>query len=123
MKNSRPTSDIGSERRQIDRPILIAEDSKNSISDHEIRESSQTTPWGIHATGAYLVNSAKSGGNKVKVAVFDTGISNHPDLHIAGGISVVESSSSYQDDHGHGTHIAGTIAAIKAQNKNQCLTE
>lgn len=45
------------------------------------------------------------------MAVFDTGISNHPDLNLAGGVSYVESADSYEDDKGHGTHIAGTIAA------------
>lgn len=49
-------------------------------------------------------------GEKVKVAVMDTGIS-HSNLSVVGGISTVDYTNSWLDDHGHGTHIAGIIAA------------
>mgnify|MGYP002655941378 CR=1 FL=1 len=51
-------------------------------------------------------------GKNVKVAVLDTGISPHEDLKIAGGKSFVNYTSSYKDDQGHGTHVAGTIGAL-----------
>ena len=35
----------------------------------------------------------------------------HPDLRLAGGISFVNGITSYNDDNGHGTHVAGIIAA------------
>lgn len=52
-------------------------------------------------------------GAGVRVAVVDTGISNrHPDLRVYGGASFVEGHTSWVDDHGHGTHVAGTIGAL-----------
>lgn len=48
-------------------------------------------------------------GKGVKIAVLDTGIASHSDLMIAGGVSTVDYTTSYQDDHGHGTHVAGII--------------
>lgn len=50
-------------------------------------------------------------GAGVKVAVIDTGIFAHSELSIAGGISTVDYTTSYSDDNGHGTHVAGIIAA------------
>ena len=50
-------------------------------------------------------------GDDVKVAVFDTGISQHEDLTVIDGISFVESENHYNDLNGHGTHVAGIISA------------
>jgi subtilisin family serine protease len=50
----------------------------------------------------------------VTVAVLDTGIDlGHPDLaqNIVGGFNAIAKGQSYNDDNGHGTHIAGIIAA------------
>ena len=35
----------------------------------------------------------------------------HPDLTLSGGVSFVQGTTSYNDDNGHGTHVAGIIAA------------
>lgn len=56
----------------------------------------------------------------VDVAVIDTGIDwQHPDLNVVGGINcasgspfTAKCSGNGDDDHYHGTHVAGTIAAI-----------
>lgn len=49
----------------------------------------------------------------MRVAVVDTGIaSRHPDLKVYGGASFVPGVTSWHDDHHHGTHVAGTIAAL-----------
>lgn len=72
--------------------------------------------WGInrvHAPAAWPLTQGKG----VKVAVIDTGIdTSHPELSgsVDGGYSAIsktENPSDYQDDNGHGSHVAGTIAA------------
>jgi subtilisin family serine protease/subtilase family serine protease len=53
-------------------------------------------------------------GTEITVAVLDTGIDyTHPDLaaNYIGGINFVTPNGDPMDDHGHGTHVAGTIAA------------
>lgn len=71
--------------------------------------------WGInrvHAPAAWPITEGKG----VKVAIIDTGIDTaHPDLSggVDGGYSAItktENPADYQDDNGHGTHVAGTVA-------------
>ena len=53
-------------------------------------------------------------GHRIKVGVIDTGVDfSHPDLkHSLGrGINLLNRGMLPHDDNGHGTHIAGTIAA------------
>ncbi len=54
-------------------------------------------------------------GQGITVAVIDTGVDlDHPDLqaNIVSGKSFVSGVSSPDDDYGHGTHVAGTVAAV-----------
>jgi len=56
----------------------------------------------------------RSLGDRVKIGVIDTGVDyHHPDLQTAlsRGINLVNPHTLPFDDNGHGTHIAGTIAA------------
>ena len=54
-----------------------------------------------------------SQGAGVRVAIVDTGIAaRHPDLRVYGGVSYVPGVTSWNDDHYHGTHVAGTVAAL-----------
>jgi subtilisin family serine protease len=74
----------------------------------EIEE--QKTPWGIDRVNAKQAWSVTRGAG-VKVAVVDTGIDiDHPDLNIQGGYNAIDPEVSFDDDNGHGTHVAGTIA-------------
>jgi len=55
-----------------------------------------------------------STGYGVRVAVVDTGITpRHSDLRVYGGASFVPGVTRWHDDHGHGTHVGGTIAATR----------
>ncbi|MBI4425434.1 MAG: S8 family serine peptidase [Elusimicrobia bacterium] len=70
-------------------------------------------PWGVQRVNAPAAWSRGRGEGAV-VAVVDTGIDRaHPDLEgrVAGGMNVLDPASPADDDHGHGTHVAGTIAA------------
>lgn len=72
----------------------------------------QTLPWGIDRVNAPDVHSAGYKGSGIKVAVLDTGILlSHPDLNVAGGYDTT-GIGSYNDNNGHGTHVAGSIAAV-----------
>ncbi len=77
-------------------------------------EALETVPWGISRVGAaYSQLTASAYGGGVKVAILDTGIDlDHPDLSVAGGATFVDGVYSYDDDAGHGTHVAGTVAAL-----------
>lgn len=87
-----------------------------SISDAGAPPDSQNVPWGIDKVKA-LSAFSKSKGAGVIVCTVDTGVDpTHPDLrnNIIGGESIVRSSWRWYpwgDDNGHGTHVAGIIAA------------
>lgn len=73
----------------------------------------QTVPYGIDLIHAREVWPHARGAN-VNVAIFDTGIAtDHPDLfaNIAGGFNTLTRGTNFLDDHGHGSHVAGTVAA------------
>lgn len=55
-------------------------------------------------------------GKGIDIAVLDSGIAPHSDLTISGGVSTVDYTSSYTDDNGHGTHVAGVIASKDDEN-------
>ncbi len=71
-------------------------------------------PWGIERVWGGTSKPEVTGAG-VKVAVIDTGIEfAHPDLknNLAGlSVTYVARTSSANDDNGHGTHVAGIIAA------------
>ncbi len=75
--------------------------------------SSDTVPESVKRIGAAPGDNLGVTGAGVGVAVIDTGIDfTHPDL--SGAIDAFSSfGGSAQDDEGHGTHVAGTVAAAK----------
>jgi subtilisin family serine protease len=94
--------------------ISVTRDTVESIS-------AQTVPTGIKrifAPGKSYMTAASSGCFcDAVVAVIDTGVEfTHPDLRVNQAKSVDCTSgvcvAGGNDDHGHGTHVAGTIGAI-----------
>lgn len=71
-------------------------------------------PWGVDRINAELAwQTAK--GLTVKVAILDTGIDlDHLDLqtNIKGNVNAINPLKSGNDDNGHGSHVAGIVAAI-----------
>ncbi len=72
--------------------------------------AAQEVPTGVRRIGAY---PATRTGFGVGVAVIDTGIDlTHPDLGSpVSGKNCIRPGRKAADDNGHGTHVAGTIAA------------
>ncbi len=70
----------------------------------------QVTPAGVYRVGAAPGPLAYTGAG-IGVAVIDTGVDlAHPDLAARNAFSAYGGSA--QDDNGHGTHVAGIIAAL-----------
>lgn len=82
-------------------------------ADRTVHTEAQTLPTGINRIDGELsstVSGNGSGSVNVDVAVIDTGIStSHPDLNVVGGR--VCNGSTFNDQNGHGSHVAGIIAA------------
>ncbi len=103
------------ELQQDPRVAFISEDRAVSIdrtrnSETVTATAVQTLPTGINRINAEALSNKGTG---VHVAVLDTGIqTDHPDLknNIAGGKNCAP-GIGYKDQNGHGTHVAGTIAA------------
>ncbi len=87
--------------------------SAGRISPNLVSFTKQVTPWGVSALHAEQVWPVTK-GEGINVVVMDTGIDyTHPDLKAAyvGGYNALDPTQSPLDDHFHGTHVAGTIAA------------
>ncbi len=74
-------------------------------------------PWGIDRVQAPAVwlGTPPNLGAGIAVAIVDTGIDyTQPDLaaNYLGGFDFVSGDFDPRDDNGHGTHVAGTIAAL-----------
>lgn len=65
----------------------------------------------VHAPAAWRRHVR---GKGVRVAVIDTGVGPNPLIRPKGGVSFVPGVSSWKDDQGHGTHVAGTIGGLPA---------
>ncbi|MCM3703552.1 S8 family peptidase [Paenibacillus macerans] len=95
--------------------LWVEEDSRVSVHSPAPSGKGQNSgiPWGVKRIGAPETWSVST-GYRVRVGVIDTGADfAHPDLRnsLARGINLLNRISLPYDDNGHGTHIAGTIAA------------
>ncbi|MBK1811136.1 S8 family serine peptidase [Clostridium sp. YIM B02505] len=88
------------------------------INNISVNDSYLSSQWYINNLNILNALDYNSGSN-ITVAVVDTGIDyNHEDLanKVIGGIDYT-GTGSYNDNEGHGTHVAGTIAAISNNGK------
>ena len=72
----------------------------------------QKLPTGIDRINA---ENKINNGTGINVAIIDTGIDyTHPDLaaNVVGGINCTTVKGGYTDGNGHGTHVAGIVAAL-----------
>ena len=69
--------------------------------------------WALDRLAAEQVWARQSGAGLV-VAVVDTGVAAHPDLAgvVLNGKDYISGGTGRVDPHGHGTHVAGIIAAV-----------
>jgi subtilisin family serine protease len=73
----------------------------------------QTLPWGIDRIDADVSSTLAGNGSgavtNVNAYVIDSGIAAHPDLNLINHVNFANGKNT--DCNGHGTHVAGTIAA------------
>ena len=78
----------------------------------------QVIPTGVKRIAANISTTASIDGTDdrvdVDIAIIDTGVSpTHPELNFYRGVTVAGSGKpAGEDDNGHGSHVAGTAAAI-----------
>jgi subtilisin family serine protease len=102
------------ERVEQDRVVRLI-DSQSVLSFDE--------DWGSRKVGAAQAWSVTRGSQKVIVAVIDTGVdATHPDLRGAfvPGYDVVGNDADPRDENGHGTAVAGIIAARRVGLCSAC---
>ncbi|OWA34987.1 hypothetical protein B9G55_14715 [Saccharibacillus sp. O16] len=119
LKDLVQNPDIAYVERNVE--FQVTDESLTPLEDSAVSGTSSTPPandsekleWNYDQVSPQTLWKQGFTGAGVKVAVIDSGIAPHPELKIAGGISTVGSSLSnnYADDNGHGTHVAGIIAA------------
>ncbi|HEX2089536.1 MAG TPA: S8 family serine peptidase [Actinomycetota bacterium] len=70
-----------------------------------------SAPTGVRRMEAATATTAREASG-AHVAVVDSGVDlDHPDLNVIPGVNCINSGASPDDDNGHGTHVAGSIAA------------
>jgi subtilisin len=100
------------------RALELDPDVQAIVPDEVVTIASQRIPNGVRRVNANRSTVASIDGLDTRVdadvAIVDTGIDGtHPDLNVVGGVNCSTSDrSAWRDVHGHGTHVAGTVAAL-----------
>jgi subtilisin family serine protease len=80
----------------------------------------QTVPWGVNKvstspdgtqTSSTQVGNGSGAVSNVNAYIIDTGIYYHADLNVVGHVNPSRAGGGNKDCNGHGTHVAGTVAA------------
>ena len=94
--------------------VAVDVDTKVHILDTRATDSKRTDQWALDRLKAEQAWSTSKGAG-VTVAVVDTGVARVPDLagQLLPGTDFVDAhGDGTADGHGHGTHVAGVIAAL-----------
>jgi subtilisin family serine protease len=83
-------------------------------ADQAMNAEAQTTPWGIKKIGANVSSTRAGDGSgavsNVNAYVIDSGIYPHSDLNVVKHVNFTGDGRN-RDCYGHGTHVAGSVAA------------
>jgi subtilisin len=100
--------------RLVQNPAVefVERDGQFEIAEANTSEYSES--WALEDIGAEPAHLSNYTGSGVKIAILDTGVDyKHPELasNYKGGYDFINSDGYPMDDNGHGTHVAGIIAA------------
>ena len=105
--------------RALGRSGTIGAEMNHRVSIAAYNDTLRSQQWALTALKAETVHQSTKGSG-VTVAVVDTGVkSSHTDLsgRVLSGTDFVAPGTSANDENGHGTHIAGIIAAVANNSK------
>ncbi len=120
-QSTESNADTTSEGQGSQQAETSQEETADSIEKTKVGPKITNDPLSVNQWGLSLMKMPKAwevttGANSLKVAIVDTGIAaDHSDLEgtsFTKGANFVADVNSTYDDNGHGTHVAGLIAAV-----------